>query len=130
MIKADPNSDAIEKIRNLKKSGKLGLLKMNWQDQLHIEKLDIDDKEPLRVEQESFLQAVADKTSRREVSVEEGWADPDCARTELKEPECRRVVEILKDDPKPDRGLKSLLARLEELSDYGFFDLAESLEAV
>jgi hypothetical protein len=33
-------------------------------------------------------------------------------------------VELLKADPKPDRGLRTLLGRLEELADYGFFELA------
>ena len=56
--------------------------------------------------------------------VELGW-DND-AGEETKEPEFRRFVEILRDDPKPDRGLKTLLARLGELEDYGFFDLRES----
>ena len=39
-------------------------------------------------------------------------------------------VEILRDDPKPDRGLRTLLARLEELDDYGFFDIQESRESL
>lgn len=38
------------------------------------------------------------------------------------EPAFRRFVEILRDDPKPDRGLRTLLARLGELDDYGFFN--------
>jgi hypothetical protein len=32
--------------------------------------------------------------------------------------------------PKPDRGLRALLGRLEELTDYGFFNMAESLESL
>jgi predicted dehydrogenase len=46
---------------------------------LHIENLEIDDKEPLRLEQEAFLRAVADKTSKPEVSAEEGLAAMECA---------------------------------------------------
>ena len=37
------------------------------------------------------------------------------------EPPFRRFVEILRNAPKPDRELGSLLARLGELDDYGFF---------
>ena len=33
-------------------------------------------------------------------------------------------------DPKPDRGLKTLLSRLEELEDYGFFQSAESQQSL
>jgi predicted dehydrogenase len=79
VIKAAPNIDVVEKIRQLKKKGTLGLLTTNWQDLLHIEKLDIDDKEPLKVEQESFLRAVLDKSSRPEVTAEEGLAAMQCA---------------------------------------------------
>jgi len=79
VIKAGPNADVVKKIRELQKGGKLGLLTANWSDLLHIEKLDIDDKEPLRVEQEAFLRAVADKTLRPEVSAEEGLAAMECA---------------------------------------------------
>ncbi len=40
----------------------------------------------------------------------------------VQEPVFRRFVEILRDKPKPNRGLRTLLERLEELDDYGFFD--------
>jgi len=79
VIKADPNTDVVEKVRELKKAGKFNLLKAGWSDMLHIEKLKIDDKEPLRLEQEAFLQAVADKTAKPEVSAEEGLAAMQCA---------------------------------------------------
>jgi DNA phosphorothioation-dependent restriction protein DptH len=62
--------------------------------------------------------------------VEKGWDDPDAARTELEEPEFKRFVEILQATPKPDRGLKTLMARLEELEDYGFFNLTGSGESL
>ena len=55
------------------------MLTQNWQDLLHVEKLDVDDKEPLRLEQEAFLRAVADKSRRPEVSAEEGLAAMQCA---------------------------------------------------
>jgi predicted dehydrogenase len=79
VIKADPNTDVVNWIRQRKKKGDFSLLKVNWPDLLHIEKLDIDDKEPLRLEQESFLKAVADKNSKPEVSAEEGLAAMECA---------------------------------------------------
>jgi len=58
--------------------------------------------------------------------VEKGWDDPNAVLAEMREPEFGRFVQILCDDPKPDRGLRTLLARLEELGDYGFFNLTES----
>lgn len=58
--------------------------------------------------------------------IELGWNNPQADLTTLAEPPFRRFVEILQADPKPDRGLRTLLARLEELDDYGFFQLIES----
>jgi DNA phosphorothioation-dependent restriction protein DptH len=60
--------------------------------------------------------------------VELGWGEGDPAQ--LVEPAFLRWVEILRSDPKPDRGLKTLLARLEELEDYGFFRTAEAQESL
>ena len=79
VIKAAPSVDIAEKVKKLKNSSKLDLLTMNWPDLLHIENLDIDDKEPLRLEQEAFLRAVADEAHRPEVSAEEGLAAMECA---------------------------------------------------
>lgn len=62
--------------------------------------------------------------------IEAGWDDPNAILAEMHEPEFKRFVEILRDDPKPDRGLRTLLARLEELGDYGFFDPGESQESL
>ena len=58
---------------------------------------------------------------------EAGWRDAE-AGTPLDEPPFQRFVEILRSDPKPDRGLRTLLARLSELDDYGFFDPRETRE--
>jgi DNA polymerase III delta prime subunit len=58
--------------------------------------------------------------------IEEGWGDPNSDRTILVEPPFGRFVEILHDDPKPDRSLQTLLLRLDELRDYGFFDRSGS----
>ena len=48
---------------------------------------------------------------------ETGWE----SGSDASEPPFRRFVEILHNAPKPDRELRSLLARLDELDDYGFF---------
>ena len=80
IIKADTdNIELINKIRQLKQSGKFGLLKTDWTKLVHYEKLRIDDNEPLRLEQEVFLRAVANKASKPEVSAEEGLAAMECA---------------------------------------------------
>lgn len=84
VIKADTdNIELISKIRRLKQGGKFDLLKTDWTKLVHYEKLQIDDKEPLRLEQESFLNAVADKGLKPEVSAAEGLAALECAETIL-----------------------------------------------
>jgi len=81
IIKADTdNMEVVEKIRKLKNANKFELLKAGWTDLLHYEKLQIDDKEPLRVEQESFLNAVADKSLKPEATAGEGLAAMQCAQ--------------------------------------------------
>lgn len=57
----------------------------------------------------------------KESFLEQGWDDPAADLAHLPEPPFSRFVEILRADPKPDRGLKTLLSRLDELEDYGFF---------
>lgn len=52
---------------------------------------------------------------------EKGWDDPDAGTESLEEPSFDRFLQILRGDPKPDRGLRTLLSRLDELDDYGFF---------
>jgi hypothetical protein len=58
--------------------------------------------------------------------VELGWGPATLDVTQLAEPQFDRWVQILRADPKPDKALKTLLARLGELEDYGFFRPAES----
>ena len=65
------------------------------------------------------------RTAVKESFVEAGWGG-DGAPAAAAEPPFVRFVELLRADPKPDRGLRTLLARLNELDDYGFFDLGES----
>ena len=79
VIKADPNVDVVKWVREHKEAGDLDLLSVNWPDLLHIEELVIDDKEPLRLEQEAFLRAASDRSFRPEVSAEEGLAALECA---------------------------------------------------
>jgi len=80
IIKADPNINVVKWIQEHKDSGDFNLTTVNWPDLLHIEQLNIDDKEPIRLEQEVFLKAVADRTHAPEVSAEEGLAALKCAQ--------------------------------------------------
>jgi predicted dehydrogenase len=79
VIKSAPNVDVVKWIREHRETKDFNPLAVNWPDLLHIEQLDVDDKEPLRLEQEVFLGAVADRTLVPEVSAEEGLAAMECA---------------------------------------------------
>jgi predicted dehydrogenase len=79
IIKADPNVNIVNWIKQQQQAKDFNPLSVNWPDLLHIEELDIDDKEPLRLEQESFLGAVADKRLRPQVDAEEALAAMECA---------------------------------------------------
>ena len=72
------------------------------------------------------LQADRIRRAIKDSFIEAGWdaSAPDAVQVE--EPPFKRFVEILQAEPKPDRGLRNLLTRLEELQDYGFFDGRES----
>jgi len=80
IIKADPNINVVKWIQEHKDAGDFDLTTVNWPDLLHVEQLDIDDKEPVRLQQEAFLQAVADRALMPEVSAEEGLAALQCAQ--------------------------------------------------
>ena len=69
------------------------------------------------------LQCESIRRAIKESFVEEGWSE---STTSVPEPEFGRFVEILRADPKPDRGMRTLLARLTELEDYGFFDIGKA----
>jgi len=84
IIKADPNINVVKWIQERKASGNFDMTNVNWPDLLHIEQLDIDDKEPIRLEQEAFLRAVADRTLAPEVSAREGLAALECAEKILR----------------------------------------------
>jgi DNA polymerase III delta prime subunit len=66
----------------------------------------------------------------KESFVEHGWEDPSAEIASLSEPPFRRFLDILRADPKPDRGLRTLLGRMEELDDYGFFNINEDSESL
>jgi predicted dehydrogenase len=83
VIKADPNTNVVKWIKEKQKAGDFDLTTVNWPDLLHIEQLDIDDKEPIRLEQENFLHSVMDREFMPEVSAEEGLAALKCAESIL-----------------------------------------------
>ena len=66
----------------------------------------------------------------KESFIEVGWDTSATDLAQLREPEFKRFIAILRSDPKPDRGLRTLLARLEELEDYDFFEPAETQESL
>ena len=84
VIKTDPNVDAVKWVKEKQAQGDFDFTGVNWPDLLHIEQLDIDDREPLRVEQEAFLNSIIDSSSRPEVTAEEGLAALECAEAILK----------------------------------------------
>jgi len=84
VIKTDPNKDVVQWVKQKQQEGNFDFTGVNWPDLLHIEQLDIDDREPLRVEQEAFLNAVAAKNNRPEVTAAEGLAALTCAEEILK----------------------------------------------
>ena len=71
------------------------------------------------------LQAEAVRGAVKDSFVEAGWAEPGADMAELVEPPFKRFYEILAEQEKPDRGLANLLTRLEELNDYGLFDIGQ-----
>jgi predicted dehydrogenase len=80
IVKADPNINVVKWIQEHREAGTFNLTTVNWPDLLHVEQLDIDDKEPIRLEQEAFLQAVTNRELTPEVSAQEGLAALECAK--------------------------------------------------
>jgi hypothetical protein len=62
----------------------------------------------------------------KESFAEKGWEDAHKMTEQLDKPEFKRFLEILRSDPKPDLGLRTLLSRPDELEDYGFFGVDEA----
>ena len=73
------------------------------------------------------LQCESIRRAIKESFSEAGWTG---SQAGAREPEFGRFVEILRAEPKPDRGLRTLLARLTELEDYGFFASGETRESL
>ena len=80
VIKTAPNTNVVEWIKEQREKGDFDWTSVNWPDLLHIEQLQIDDKEPVRLQQEAFLRAVKDRSYTPEVSAEEGLAALKCAQ--------------------------------------------------
>lgn len=80
IIKADPNINVVKWIHEQREAGTFDLTSVNWPDLLHVEQLDINDKEPIRLEQEAFLRAITNREFRPEVSAREGLAALECAK--------------------------------------------------
>ena len=72
------------------------------------------------------MQADRIRRAIKDSFIEAGWDVSTPDTVPVQEPPFKRFVEILQAEPKPDRGLRNLLTRLEELEDYGFFDSRES----
>lgn len=79
IIKADANMNIVKLINEKKAAGDFDFSTMNWAELLQIEPIQIDDKEPVRLEQEAFLRAVMDNQYAPEVTAEEGLAALKCA---------------------------------------------------
>jgi len=62
----------------------------------------------------------------KESFAENGWEAGHNTSEALEEPAFDRFLQILRSEPKPDRGLRTLLSRLDELDDYGFFRVNEA----
>ena len=74
IISKTANIDMVQKIRGaLNDEGELDLQALDWTELVNIENLDIDEREPLMLEQEAFIKAVAEQ-SRPEVSAEDAIA--------------------------------------------------------
>ena len=84
IIKTDPNKNVVAWIKEQRQRSDFNPAGVNWPDLLHIEPLEIDDREPIRLEQEAFLRAVRDPTFTPEVSAEEGLAALKCAQKILR----------------------------------------------
>jgi len=74
MISKAANIDMVQWLRQQQnENGQIKLEDTNWQDMVNIEMLDIDDREPLELEQEAFIKAIQEG-SRPQVSAEDAIA--------------------------------------------------------
>ncbi|MBP8604495.1 MAG: Gfo/Idh/MocA family oxidoreductase [Phycisphaerae bacterium] len=79
IIKTDPNVDVVKWIRQHQQAQDFDFSTVNWKDLLHFENLQIEDAEPLKLEQQAFLASILDPSKRPEVTAEEGLAALECA---------------------------------------------------
>lgn len=79
IIQAAPNVDLMTWIKEHQADPEFDFSQANWAEMLHIEPLNIEDAEPLLVEQQSFLKAVAEHDARPEVTAQEGLNAMECA---------------------------------------------------
>ena len=80
VIRADAHLDMLKWIRQHRQAGDLDPAQVNWPDLVRVEPLQIDDKEPVRLEQEAFLRAVRDRSCTPQVTAEQGLAALQCAQ--------------------------------------------------
>ncbi len=74
MISKAANIDMVQWLRDQQQeNGQLNVQNADWTQLVNVENLDIDDREPLRLEQEAFVQAVLEG-SRPQVSAEDAIA--------------------------------------------------------
>lgn len=84
IIKAAPNVDVVKWIKERQDEDDFDFSDVDWPDLLTIEQLDIQDAEPLKLEQQAFLKAVASDEHRPEVTAQEGLDALQCAEQILK----------------------------------------------
>ncbi|MBN1764563.1 MAG: Gfo/Idh/MocA family oxidoreductase [Sedimentisphaerales bacterium] len=85
MISKTANIDMVQWLRQQQQEkGRLDLFSVDWTKLLNVETLNIDDKEPLRLEQEAFVRAIIDN-SRPQVSAEDAIAAMELAERIVRE---------------------------------------------
>ncbi len=85
MISRAGNIDMLQELRKqTNDKGEVDLLNADWTQMVNVETLDIDGREPLRLEQEAFIQAVTDGC-RPEVSAEDAVAAMELAELIVQE---------------------------------------------
>jgi len=70
------------------------------------------------------------RTAIKQSFEERGWGSKDQDSNSLVEPEFGRFLEILREKPNPNTGLRNLLLRLDELEEREFFETSESTESL
>ena len=86
LITKTANIDMVQWLRKQQQQdGSIDPSKMNWLELVHVETLNIDDREPLALEQEAFVKSVLEG-SRPEVSAEDAVAAMELAE---------RIIEII-----------------------------------